>query len=105
MYRFQECIPPSPSSGVINSSISERLKIDRNQFMKAMKAENIGTGIHFIAVHLQPYYKKRYKSEKLPNAEFVSERIVSLPLYPKMTDKDVQEVIAAVKKIISYYKR
>ncbi len=86
--------------------ILEHLKINRNQFIEALKAENIGTGIHFTALHLHKYYRETfgYKLGDFPNAEFISDRTISLPLSAKLIEKDVQDVIKAVKKVISYYR-
>lgn len=63
---------------------------------------NIGTGIHFIALHLHPYYQDAfgYKRGDFPNAEFISERTISLPLSAKLRDEDVKDAIRAVKKSI-----
>jgi dTDP-4-amino-4,6-dideoxygalactose transaminase len=74
--------------------------------VKAMKNANIGIGIHFRSLHIQPYYKERFKFKEsdLPNAKYISDRILSLPLYPKMSQYDVDTVIKAVKKLINYYK-
>lgn len=85
----------------------ERLRINRDQFIEALRKENIYTNVHFIPLHLQPFYQKNfgYKRGDFPNAEDAYRRIVSLPLYPKMTRKDLQDVIDAVNKIIKYYKR
>jgi len=82
------------------------LSINRNEFIEALKAENIGTSVHFIPLHLHPYYKEKYgfKRRSFPNAESLYNHEISLPIYPKMTDEDVNDVIAAVKKIINYYK-
>lgn len=79
-----------------------RLSTDRDTFQQALYYENIGTGIHFIALHLHPYYRDKYgyKRGDFPNAEFVSDRTISLPLSAKLSDEDVQDVIRAVKKII-----
>lgn len=87
--------------------VSEKLKINRNQFIEALKAENIGTSVHFIPAHLQPYYRDtfRFKKGDFPNAGYAFERVISLPLFPKMSDKDVKDVIDAVRKIIEYYKK
>ncbi len=87
--------------------VPERLKINRNQFIEALKAENIGTSVHFIPAHLHPYYRDTYgfKSGDFPNAEYAFERVISLPLFPKMTDEDVNDVINAVRKIVEYYKK
>ncbi len=83
------------------------IRIDRNTFIKVLKAENIGTGIHFISLHLHSYFKDNfnYKRGDFPVAEYISDRTVSLPLSPKMTLKDVDDVIKAVKKVIAYYRK
>jgi dTDP-4-amino-4,6-dideoxygalactose transaminase len=85
----------------------ERLKIMRNQFIDCLKQENIGAGVHFKSLHLQTYYKDAYalKADFFPNANSVSERAVSLPLYPKMSDRDVHNVIFAVRKITNAFKK
>jgi UDP-4-amino-4,6-dideoxy-N-acetyl-beta-L-altrosamine transaminase len=87
--------------------VSEKLKINRNQFIEALKAENIGTSVHFIPVHLHPYYRDTYGFRRgdFPNAEYAFERVISLPLFPKMSDKDVKDVIYSVRKIVEYYKK
>jgi dTDP-4-amino-4,6-dideoxygalactose transaminase/nucleoside-diphosphate-sugar epimerase len=79
---------------------------DRDGFIQALKAENIGTGIHFISLHLQPWYREAYRLERedLPHAAWVSDRLVSLALYPKMSDRDLEDSIAAIKKIAGYYR-
>lgn len=85
----------------------EKLKISRDLFIEAMKKENIGTGIHFRSLHIQPYYKKtfNFKDKDFPNAAYLSERIFSLPLYPKMSQYDIDTVVKAIKKLVSYYRR
>ncbi len=85
----------------------ERLSCDRDQFINAMQAENIGMAVHFRALHLHPYYREKYGFETgdFPNAEHASERLVSLPLYPSLTHADVRSVVAAVDKIITNYRR
>jgi dTDP-4-amino-4,6-dideoxygalactose transaminase len=85
----------------------EFLKIGRDEMIKALLKENIGTGIHYRAVHLHPYYREKYGFKKgdYPNAEFVSERTFSLPLSPKMSEKDVYDVVVAVKRIVKYFRK
>lgn len=85
----------------------ERLKINRDQFIEALRKENIFANVHFMPLNLQPFYQKNfgYKKGNFPNAEDAYSRIVTLPLYPKMTLKDLDDVILAVEKIISYYRR
>jgi dTDP-4-amino-4,6-dideoxygalactose transaminase len=85
----------------------EDLKADRDTIQQALFEENIGTGIHYISLHLHQYYRERYqfKPDDFPNARFVSERTISLPLSTKLTDEDVQDVIDAVKKVLGRYSR
>lgn len=84
----------------------ENLTINRARFIEEMKKRNIGTSVHFIPLHLQPYYQKTYGYKKghFPNAEKIYERCVSLPIYPKMTHEDVRDVIESVKDIIAKFK-
>lgn len=85
---------------------TERLAASRDQLMKAIQAENIGIGIHFRAVHLHPFYRKTFGfvPGELPVAESASERLLSLPLYPAMSEQDVNDVIAVVGKVIRAYR-
>lgn len=86
---------------------TERLKINRNQFVDALKAENIGAGIHFTALHLHKYYRETFGFKKgdFPNAEYIGERTISPPLSPVLTTKDVNDVIKAITKLVKYYKK
>lgn len=86
---------------------TENLTIDRNQFVLELKKENIGCGIHFNAVHLQPFYQQEmgFKRGDLPVTEYYSDRIISLPLWPGVSEEDVVSVAQAVKKIISKFKK
>jgi len=72
--------------------------MDRDAFMQGMKQRNIGTGLHYRAAHLYPYYREHYgfKPGDFPNAESISDRIVSLPLFPGMRDADQDRAIAAM---------
>jgi len=72
--------------------------MDRDAFMQGMKARNIGTGLHYRAAHLYPYYAEHYGFRRgdFPHAESISDRIVSLPLFPTMTEADQDRVIAAM---------
>jgi dTDP-4-amino-4,6-dideoxygalactose transaminase len=80
----------------------ERLRINRNQFIDALREKGIGTSVHFIPLHLHPYYRDKfgYKPGDFPNASAVFERIVSLPIYPTMTEGDVERVAGEVRKIV-----
>jgi dTDP-4-amino-4,6-dideoxygalactose transaminase len=86
---------------------TEDLTADRDIIMNAIQAENIGIGIHFRALHLQPYYKNTYgfKLGDFPNAEYASDRVISLPLYPAMTEGDAADVIKATSRVISRYRK
>jgi len=80
----------------------ESLKTRRDVFLDEMTKRNIGVGVHYIALHLQPYYQKAFgcKRGDFPNAEWISDRTVSIPLSPKLTDEDVEDVIEAAREII-----
>ena len=80
----------------------EKLAIDRDRFMAELKKLNIGTGLHFKAVHHHPYYRQTLKIApgELPNADYASDRILSLPLFPRMTMDDARDVVEAVKQVI-----
>jgi Predicted pyridoxal phosphate-dependent enzyme apparently involved in regulation of cell wall biogenesis len=85
----------------------EKLTIDRAQFIEELKAENIGTSVHYIPVHLHPYYRNTYGYQRgdYPQAEAVFDRIISLPLYPGMSTGDTQDVIKAVKRVVERFRR
>ena len=86
---------------------TEALTADRDAIMNAIQAENVGIGIHFRAVHLHPFYTETYGFARgmFPRAEYYSDRTISLPLYPRMTDAEADDVIAAVRKVIARYRR
>lgn len=85
----------------------EQLTIDRAHFIEELRALNIGSSVHFIPVHLHPFYRETfgYKRGDHPVAERIYEMIVSLPLFPAMSDEDIQDVIHAVKEIVSRHQR
>ena len=84
----------------------EKLTCTRRQFFDAMIAENVQCQIHYVPVYWFPYYKHLgYKKGLCPNAEEIYKGIMSIPLYPKMTDSDIEDVILAVKKVIKNYRK
>jgi dTDP-4-amino-4,6-dideoxygalactose transaminase len=85
----------------------EGLTIGREAFIDELQRRNIGSGIHYTALHIQGYYRERYGYGRgdLPDAEWVSERTVSLPLSPAMTEEDAEDVIAAVTDIVTTHRR
>ena len=80
----------------------ERLKISRDDFLDMMTKRNIGIGVHYVALHLHPFYQNAfgYKTYDFPNAEWISERTVSIPLSAKLTDKDVKDVIKQYNQLL-----
>jgi dTDP-4-amino-4,6-dideoxygalactose transaminase len=85
----------------------EGLTIDRAQFIEALRRENVGASVHFIPLHLHPYYRERYGFQRgdFPVAERAYERVVSLPLYPRMSEGDAEDVIEAVSKVVTTNRR
>ena len=77
------------------------LGIGRTEVFEAMRAEGIGVGVHFIPVHLHPYYRGRFGTDvgDCPVAEAAYEQILSLPIFPAMTDEDVARVVAALRTV------
>lgn len=85
----------------------DSLSVDRARFVDEMKALGIGVSVHFIPLHMHSYYKACYgfQPSDYPVAYETYQRIVSLPIYPKMTDADVERVIDAVVGVIKRFKR
>lgn len=83
----------------------EKLSAERSRIFSALRAENIGVNVHYIPVHLHPYYRDRfgYKGGEYPMAEQAYEQLISLPMFHGMTDRDVEDVILAVNKVAEYY--
>jgi len=84
-----------------------QLNTDRAHVFRALRAENIGVNVHYIPVHLHPYYRDRFgfSGGEYPVAEAAYEQLISLPMFHAMTDQDVEDVIAAVRKVTSHYSR
>jgi perosamine synthetase len=81
--------------------------VDRAAMFQALRAEGIGVGVHYIPVHLHPFYRERYGTAPglCPAAEAAYEQILSLPLFPAMTDEDVADVVTAVDNVIDRSRR
>ena len=81
----------------------EKASMTRDRFMDALKQNNIGTGLHFKGVHLHQYYRDNFPITpgSLDNTEWNSERVLSLPLFPKMTREDVHNVVHTIKKVLA----
>ncbi len=89
-----------------------RLKLDRltktrDEIAYDLRRENIGTGVHFYGLHLHPYYREQLgmRPEDLPEATRVSESVLSLPLHPQLTDKNLHEVVTALKKVLAHARK
>ncbi len=105
-------IPPAVRSGVnpawhlypIRLDL-EKLTADRAEIFRALRAENIGVNVHYIPVHLHPYYRDRfgYQGGEFPVAEDAYARLISLPMFHGMSDQDVEDVIRAMTKVVSCF--
>lgn len=86
---------------------TEMLKVGRKEIFEALRAENIGVNVHYVPLNLQPFYQREfgYKKGDYPKAESYYERAITLPVFPRMTDSDVEDVIEAMRKVISGYRR
>jgi dTDP-4-amino-4,6-dideoxygalactose transaminase len=101
-------LPPHPLTGDLHAwhlyvvRLTDAAKVVRDRFIEQLMGKGIGCSVHFIPLHLHPYWKERYhlKSEEFPEATKAFERAVSLPLYTKMSDNDQERVIAAVREIL-----
>lgn len=98
-------LPPQPASGETHAwhlyvvRLADNAPIDRDAFIERMYALGIGMSVHYIPLHLHPYWRERYglHAERFPHSQRAYERMASLPLYTKMSDADVQRVIEAVR--------
>ncbi len=84
----------------------ELLRCGRKEIFNALQAEGIGVNVHYIPVYSFPYYQELgYKMGCCPNAEYLYNRIISIPLFYSMTDEEQEKVIEAIEKVITYYRR
>lgn len=84
--------------------VLERLSVGRRKIFEALRAEHIGANVHYIPVYAHPYYRELgYAKGLCPVAEKCYEEMITLPLFPAMTEKDIEDVIHAVSKVVNYY--
>ncbi|GAA4718794.1 UDP-4-amino-4,6-dideoxy-N-acetyl-beta-L-altrosamine transaminase [Brevibacillus fulvus] len=84
----------------------DKLNATRSEIYRALQAENIGVNVHYIPVHLHPYYQKLgYQRGDCPVAEKLYERILTLPLFPAMSEQDILDVLQAVDKVLAAYEK
>jgi perosamine synthetase len=81
----------------------DRLRVDRAAVYHAMRAESIGVNVHYIPVHTHPFYRSRYPGLRFERAEAAYERLLTLPLFPAMTDADLDDVVTALDKVCRAY--
>ena len=83
-----------------------RLQLNRSELIEELRARNIGASVHFIPLHRHPFYRDRYgyRPRQFPVAEEIYQGLLSLPLYPKMTDRDARDVIAAVREVVDSHR-
>jgi len=83
------------------------LRIGRDRFIEELTARSIGTSVHFIPIHLHPYYRDKYgyRPAEFPVAYESFQRMISLPLNPRLSDQDVADVIEAVRDVVRTYRR
>ena len=86
---------------------TENLKVSRDEVLTEIQKRGIGVAVHFRSLHLQPFFKQHfnYKKGMFPQAEYLSDRVISLPLYPKMTDEDVSRVIETVLGVLHSFRQ
>ena len=102
-------LPSAPSYSHLHAwhlftpCLTPQARVDRQTFIHTMKEQNIGIGLHYRAAHLQPYYQKEFGFQKgqFPHAEWICDRIVSLPLFPTMRKSDQDRVIDAMANILN----
>ncbi len=85
--------------------VLERLKANREEIFSALRNAGVGVNVHYIPVHMHPYYRRCFGTAKglCPVAESAYERILSLPMFPAMSDEDVRKVIDSVKEVLRLY--
>ena len=83
------------------------LNADRGRVLRALRSENIGVNVHYLPVHLHPYYRDhfRFKGGECPAAEYAYEQLISLPMFHGMSQQDVDDVVSAVSKVTAHYSR
>lgn len=103
-------LPPQAESDTVHAHHlytllvdTKRCGVNRDEFMQLLFERKVGTGVHYLGVHLHPYYRVRfgYEPTDFPNATWISERTVSIPLSAKLTDSDVNYIIDSVQQVLN----
>jgi perosamine synthetase len=84
---------------------TEKLSASRPEIFRALRAENLGVSVHYVPVHMHPYYRNQfgYRGGEYPVAENAYQRLISLPMFHGMSDRDVEDAVAAVRKVITHF--
>jgi perosamine synthetase len=102
---------PATAAGVAHAwhlyPVRVRPPVDRDEVFRALRAEGLGVNVHYIPVHLHPYYRQRfgYRGGEFPRAEAAYHGLISLPMFHGMTDRDVEDVTTAVGKVMTHFQR
>jgi dTDP-4-amino-4,6-dideoxygalactose transaminase len=85
----------------------EELSVDREQIVRALRAENIGAAVHYAGMYQHPWYREELGVERgqLPNTDWVTDRTITLPMSPSMTERDLDDVIAVTRSVLNHYSR
>jgi len=85
----------------------EQLTVTRDEFINAIQSTGIGVAVHYRALHLQPFFQKEFgtRQEDFPVATRYSESVISLPLYPRMSVKQIERVIGVVTELVTHFRR
>jgi UDP-4-amino-4,6-dideoxy-N-acetyl-beta-L-altrosamine transaminase len=102
--QVEECVSPAWHLYPVRLDLAS-LSVNRSEIFQALRAENIGVNVHYIPVHLHPYYRENfgYQPGDFPVAEAAYECLISLPMFHGMSDRDVDDVIVAVRKVVTEY--
>jgi dTDP-4-amino-4,6-dideoxygalactose transaminase len=103
-------LPPQPLEGDIHSwhlyvvRLADKATVDRDSFVQTLYEAGIGCSVHYVPLHLHPYWRDRYqlRTEQFPHSQHAFERMVSLPIYTLMTEADVERVAQAIRSALQY---
>ncbi len=114
-FAAHDCIKPLPHRSFdehawhlfVIELVDGTLSLDRNRFIEELKARGVGTSVHFIPLHLHPYYRDKYgyRPESAPRALDHFQHCLSLPIFSSMTDKQVGHVMSAVDDVLRHHRR
>jgi len=85
----------------------DQIKVNRDFVLNALTKEGIGTGVHYMGIHTHPYYRQTFdlSADSFPNAQWLTDRTISLPLSSALSEQDTTDVVTAVHRVLKYYGR